>query len=154
VESGELFFNHVSFFLFEIGADIVDDFPLLLARIKEQMYEQVKTGLPEALKNACLLLRIAPLPLVNVFMQRMSKKQFASFSFSLVGSAYGANKFMELEPRNIFHLPRVPNPPGVGIFFNQFNGRINATFSYFKGLFTDNEVEQITSGLKAMANGS
>jgi hypothetical protein len=154
VEIGELFFNHVSFFLFEIGADIVDDLPLLLARIKEQMYEQVKTGLSEALKNACLLLRIAPLPLVNVFMQRMSKKQFASFSFSLVGSAYCANKFMELEPRNIFHLPRVPNPPGAGIFFNQHNGRINATFSYFEGLFTDNEVEQITSGLKAMANGS
>ncbi len=148
----QLFFNQVSFFFFKIEADIVTRFPLLLARIKEQMYEQVKSGLPEALKNASFLLRIAPLPLTNLFLQCMSKKQFASFSFSFVGSAYNARKFMEADVKNIFHLPRVPNPPGVGIFFNLFNGRMNAALSYFEGLLSDNDVRQIVIGLKAMGN--
>ncbi len=148
----QLFFNHVSFFFFKIEADIVARFPLLLASIKEQMYEQVKSGLPEALKNASYLLRIAPLPLTNFFLQCMSKKKVASFSFSFVGTAYSSQKFMEMDVENIVHLPRVPNPPGVGIFFNRFNGRMNAAFSYFDGLLSDNEARQITAGLDALGN--
>lgn len=148
----QLFFNHVSFFFFKIEADIVKRFPLLLARIKEQMYEQVKSGLPLAFKNATFLLRIAPLPLTNLFLQCMSKRKVASFSFSFVGTAYNAQKFMDMEVKNIFHLPRVPNPPGVGIFFNQFNGRMNAALSYFDGVLSDNEARQIVTGLEAMGN--
>ncbi len=146
----EPFFSHVSFFIFKIEARIVTDPALLLARIKEQMYEQVKAGLPEALKNASFLLRIAPLPLTNFFLRCMSKKQFASFSFSFVGSAYHEQKFMEEDVDNIVHVPRVPNPPGLGIFFNQFNGRMNATLSYFDGLLSDKEAGQIAAGLNAL----
>jgi NRPS condensation-like uncharacterized protein len=148
----ELFFNHMSFFFFKINAEAADNFTNLIADIKEQMYEQVKTGLPAALKNASFLLRIAPLPLVNFFLRLMSKKHFASFSFSFVGSAYNSRKFMEEEVQNIFHLPRVPNPPGLGIFFNQFNGKLNATISYFEGILNDDEIERIVNDLKAIVN--
>ncbi|TRZ93692.1 hypothetical protein D4R78_07860 [bacterium] len=148
----ELFFNHMSFFFFRINADKADDFKFLVADIKEQMYEQVKVGLPDALRNASFLLRIASLPLVIFFLQLMSKKHFASFSFSFVGSAYNSPKFMDEEVQNIFHLPRVPNPPGIGIFFNQFNGRLNATLSYFDGVLSENEVERIASELNSIGN--
>jgi hypothetical protein len=148
----ELFFNHLSFLFFRINTDKVGDFKLLVAEIKEQMYEQVKAGLPEALRNASFLLRIAPLPLVNFFLKLMSKKNFASFSFSFVGSAYNSQKFMDAEVQNIFHFPRVPNPPGIGIFFNQFNSRLNATVSYFDGVLGENEVDQIVNELNSLGN--
>jgi len=148
----ELFFNHMSFFFFRINADKAGEFKFLVADIKEQMYEQVKTGLSEAVKNASFLLRIAPLPLVNFFLRLMLKKQFASFSFSFVDSDYNSQKFMEEEVQNIWHLPRVPNPPGVGIFFNQFKGRINATLSYFEGVLSDNEVSQIVADIDTIGN--
>ena len=148
----DIFFNHVSFFLFEIEADIINDLGLVLARVKEQMYEQVKSGFPAALKNASFLLRIAPLPMTNFFLQCLAKKQFASFSFSFVGSAYNARAFMGEEVRNISHLPRVPNPPGVGIFFNQFNDRINAALSYYDGLLTGDDAERIASALNAVGD--
>jgi len=148
----ELFFNHMSFFFFRIKADKADDFRFLVADIKEQMYEQVKVGLPDALRNASFLLRIAPLLLVNLFLQFMSKKHFASFSFSFVGSAYNSRKFVDEEVKNIFHLPRVPNPPGIGIFFNQFNGRLNATISYFDGMLSENEIERIARELNSIGN--
>ena len=147
-----LFFNHMSFFFFRIKADKADDFRFLVAEIKEQMYEQVKGGLPDALRNASFLLRIAPVSLVNLFLQFMSKKHFASFSFSFVDSFYNSLKFMDEEVQNIFHLPRVPNPPGIGIFFNQFNGRLNATLSYFDGVLSENEVERIASELNSIGN--
>ena len=152
VSFGDIFFNHVSFFFFKIHAENVTSFPLLLAQIKEQMYEQVKSGLPEAIKKVTFLLRIAPLPLVNFFMHYMSRKHIASFCFSFVGSAYNAGKFAEEEVLNIFHLPRVPNPPGVGIFFNQFNGRLNATLSYFEGVLSEAEADQIASQLKVIGD--
>lgn len=148
----ELFFNHMSFFFFRIEAEAVENFEAILADIKEQMYEQVKTGLPDALRNATFLLRIAPLPLVNLFLRFMSRKHFASFSFSFVGSAYNSPKFMDEEVQNIFHLPRVPNPPGIGIFFNQFNGSLNATLSYFDGILSEDEAERIVNDLKAIGN--
>jgi len=148
----ELFFNHMSFLFFKIKADTVDDFMLLVTEIKKQMYEQVKDGLPDALKKASFLLRIAPLRIVNFCLQLMSKKHFASFSFSFVGSSYNTQKFMDQRVKNIFHLPRVPNPPGIGIFFNQFNGRLNATLSYFDGILSENEVKLIVDELNSIGN--
>ncbi|NQU73760.1 MAG: hypothetical protein HQ547_03505 [Candidatus Omnitrophica bacterium] len=150
--SEKIFFNHLSFFFFKINAEEVDNLTNLIASIKKQMYEQVKIQLPTALKSASLLLRIAPLPLVNFSLRLMSKKNFASFPFSFVSSAFSSSEFMEEEVRNIFHLPRVPNPPGVGIFFNQFKGRLNATISYFEGIFNNDEIEQIAKDLKGIGN--
>jgi hypothetical protein len=146
----ELFFNHLSFIFFKIDADLVNNFSCLLSVIKEQMYEQIKTGFPQALKNASMLLRIISLPLVNFFVRCMSKKQFAAFSFSFVNSAYSSTKFIEQEVKNIFHLPRVPNPPGIGIFFNQFNHQLNITLSYFDGIISEGQAEQIINELKSL----
>ena len=150
----EIFFNHLSFFLFKIPASDADNFPLLLAKIKEQMYEQVKTGLPEAITNASFLLRIVSLKTVHFFLQWMSKKHFASFSFSSLGNSYSNLKFMDQEVKNIFHLPRVPFPPGLGIFFNQFNDKLNITLSYSENLLSEEQAEQIINGLKATVNES
>lgn len=146
----ELFFNHASFFLFKIEAKSSDNFQMLLSSIKEQMYEQVKSGFPAAIENASFLLRIAPLRLVNLFLQFMVKNNF--FSFSFVASAVNVKKFMRQEVRNIYHLPRVPNPPGIGIFFNQFGERLNATLSYFEGVLSDDEAGQISAALDALGD--
>ena len=148
----ETFFNHFSFFLFKINADKVNDLDGLLAEIKLQMYEQVKNKLPEAIVNASFLLRIATLPLVNFFLKLMSKKHFASFSFSYLSNAYQENKFMQEQVENIFHLPRTPKPPGVGIFFNQFENKLNITLSYFDDLLNDAQVTRITKNLEALGN--
>ena len=148
----KIFFNHLSFLLFNIKTNDLANLSSLLKNIKEQMYKQVQAGLPEAIKNASLLLRIATLPLVNLFLRFISKKHFASFSFSFVNSHACQTKFMENEIENIFHLPRVPNPPGVGLFFNQFNNKLNITLSYCEGLLTENEAGQIVSDLKTLGN--
>ena len=146
----EALFNHFSFFLFKINVDKVNDFAGLLTEIKNQMYTQVKNKVPEAILNASFLMRIASLPLVNFFLKLMSKKHFASFYFTYLSNAYQANKFMQEDLQNIFHLPRTPKPPGVGIFFNQFGNKLNITLSYFDDLLNDAQVNQITKSLKEL----
>ncbi|HNW40009.1 MAG TPA: hypothetical protein PKI44_06275 [Candidatus Omnitrophota bacterium] len=148
----EALFNHFSFFIFKIDADKVSDLAWLSNEIKNQMYEQVKNRIPEAIVNASFLMRIASLPLTNFFIRLMSKKNFASFSFSYLSNAYQQNKFMQEEILNIFHLPRTPKPPGIGVFFNQFDNKLNITLSYFDDLLNARQVEQITKSLEALGN--
>ena len=97
-------------------------------------------------------MRIASLPLTNFFLKLMSKKHFASFSFSYLNNAYQEHKFMQEEVLNIFHLPRTPKPPGIGIFFNQFANKLNITLSYFDDILTVDQVTQITKDLEALGN--
>jgi hypothetical protein len=43
----------------------------------------------------------------------------------------------------LFHMPRVPVPPGLGFFSNYFNGRLNLVISYLDGLLRDDEVQML-----------
>jgi len=148
----EIFFNHFSFFLFKINAHKVDDLSGLVNEIKEQMYAQVQSKIPQAIIKASFLMRIAGLPLTNFFLKLMSKKHFASFSFSYLNNANQPDKFMQEPLLNIFHLPRTPKPPGAGIYFNQFEDKINITLSYFDDLLNERQVDQIIKELRGLGN--
>jgi hypothetical protein len=146
----DVFFNHLSFLLFRIGASAMDDFPGVVIEVKRQMYEQVKSGFPGNLRETCFLMRIAPLPLMGWVMRAYLKGRLASFCFSHVSeSAYSSTRLMDWRVRNLFHMPRVPAPPGVGIFFNRRQGRLNATLSYLEGLMSEEEADGLMRDLTA-----
>jgi len=145
----QIFFNNVSFFIFKVEADLAVKFPELLKSLKEQMYNQVKADLPGDICKASLLMRIAPLPLLGSLMKIYLKGQIASFSFSYVGeTAYESSYFMDNKIINLFHMPRVPVPPGIGIFFQQSKENLNVILSYIDGMLTDEESGKILSLLK------
>ncbi|MFH2046171.1 MAG: hypothetical protein ABIK92_13600 [Pseudomonadota bacterium] len=145
------FFNNVSFFIFKIKADLAENFPGLLNSIKEQMYNQVKEDLPGDLCKASLLMRIAPLFLLGRLMKIYLKGEVASFSFSYLGEAiYTSDDFMASKVLNLFHMPRVPIPPGIGIFFQRSNERLNIILSYIDGILKNDEAEEIMNLLRSM----
>ncbi len=136
----ELFFNHVSYLFFQVDAKDADDLTAMIADIKAQMYDQVRAGLPGDIQEACLLMRIAPLPLLKRVFSIPFDGKIASFCFSHVGkSSYISSEFMGTEISNIFHMPRVPVPPGLGFFFNNFKGRLNLVISCLDGLLSGGE---------------
>ncbi len=147
-----VFFNHFSFLIFKIDAEKIEDLGAVLTQIKTQMFAQVKNAIPEAITKASLLMRIACLPLANFFLKLMSKKYFASFAFSFLNNAFQQEKLIEDQVVNIFHLPRTPKPPGVGIYFNQFQDRLNITLSYFDDFLSPGQVNYIMQSLEAMIN--
>jgi len=145
----ELFFNHMSFFLFQIKAEEADSFPILLEAIKQQMYDQVKSGLPRDISQVAFLMRIVPLPALSYLIRLYLKGQIASSCFAYLGeTAYTFSRFMEEEVNNLFHMPRAPVPPGLGIFFNQFQGKLNAVLSYIEGILSEDEIEEIANNLR------
>lgn len=148
---GKVFFNHLSFLFFRIKPEEIMDQDKLLLIIKEQLYKQVKEGLPEAFLQASLLIRIVPLYLINLFTRFISKSKASSFSFSfVVDNSNNLESFLGKKILNVFHLPRLPYPPGIGIFFNQSQGKLNTTLSYLEGLLSDDDVNQITEDLKSL----
>jgi hypothetical protein len=150
----DVFFNHVSFLLFRIEAREVEDFSALLGTIKRQMYEQVKAGLGRDLWEASFLMRIAPPRLLSWLMHLRFKGEIASFCFSFVGETGDMpRRFMGKRIRRSYHMPRVPVPPGLGVFFQQSQGRLNAILSHARGLLSREEVSGIVGSLKSRLRG-
>ncbi len=138
----EAFFNYVSYLFYQVPAKDTADRKGLIALLKQQMYDQVKSGFPKDLAEASLLTRIAPLPLLGKLLHLPMKGKMATFAFSHLGkSSYQQPMFMNRKVLELFHMPRVPVPPGLGFFSNYYNNRLNLVISYLDGLLTDDEVQ-------------
>jgi len=147
------FFNYVSFFIFRISQEKADDFSCVLNDIKEQMYDQVKQKKLQNFNKASNLLRIVPLAILGPLMKLLKQWPIGSFCSSYVGeNTYNFSKFMDKDVVNIYHMPRPPVSPGVGIYFNQFKGKLNATLSYVDGILNEDEVNSIAGEVKAKLN--
>lgn len=145
----ELFFNHVSYLFFQAQANGTDNLKGLINSVKQQMYEQVKAGFPADLAEASLLTRIAPLPVLGKLLHLPLKGKMATFVFSYLGkNSQQPPEFMGIGIKNIFHMPRVPVPPGLGFFCNYFNGRLNLVISYLEGLVQNEEINMLEAGLR------
>jgi hypothetical protein len=150
----DAFFNHVSFLLFRIAAREVDDLPVLLESIKQQMYDQVKAGLARDVCEASSLLRILPLPILSYLMRVYFKGEIASFCYSFVGATgEELTHFMGQRVRRRYHMARVPVSPGLGVFFQQCQGGLNAYVTYAEGLLGEDEVKTIVEGLESRLGG-
>lgn len=144
-----LFFNHNSMFFFQIKPEIVDNMEELTGQIKNQLYEQVQSRFPQNLMKASSLTRIAPLWLMNRIFHLPLQGKIASFCFSHVSKcSYSSHMLMDSRITNVFHMPRMPVPPGIGIFFNTFDNRLNATISWLDGTFTPEEVRLLETELR------
>jgi len=148
-EKQEIFFNYASMLFFNINVDMINDRKLLIETIKEQMYEQIKSDLPNNIWRASSLLRIIPLPVLEKICYPSSKENIGSFCFSYLGkSLYQSPDLMDTKIKNIFHMPRVPVPPGLGIFFSSFAGQLSLVLTWLDGLLSDEEVGLLENNFK------
>ena len=145
----EVFFNHVSYLFYQIPVHEAEDRKSLITSFKQQMYDQVKSGFPKDLAEASLLTRIAPLQVLGKLLHLPLKGRMATFVFSHLGkSLYQSTEFMDGSVENIFHMPRVPVPPGLGFFSNYYDSRLNLVISYLDGLLAEGEVDILESGIR------
>lgn len=145
----ELLLNHVSYLFFKVSAEDAGELKNIMKSVKLQMYEQVKAGLPKDLADASSLLRIAPLAFLGKVLYLHFRGKAASFLFSYLGKRPDEiSEFMGKRIKNLFHTPRVPVPPGIGFFFNYFNGQLNFVISYLDGLLSNDEILMLTTGIK------
>ena len=137
----ELFFNHPTFLFFAVTRQEVENPELLCKSLTTQLYEQKKSGLPRNMEAASCLTRIAPLGLMQRLVRLPLQGRVGSFCFTCVGeSSFTSARFMGYPICNVFHLPRVPVPPGIGLFFSQHQGRLNGVFSCMESQMAPEDV--------------
>lgn len=145
----EPFFNHLSFLFFRTDAKQADNFRRILGSIKKQLYQQTKNRFSANLAEASFLMRILPRSILSKIIKLYFRGTESSLSFSFTGeSIYNRESFMGCEVENIFHMPRVPIPPGLGVFVNQFQGKLNLVFSYVSGALCEEYVNEFMTELK------
>ena len=150
----QLFFNHLSYLFFRIDSKQATSMRAAIASIKKQMFDQVKAGMPNHINEASMLMRVLPLEALKVVMRLPMVGKMGSFCFSHVGEPLKPlDRFMEAKVVNLIHMPRVPIPPGMGIFFTQFNGRLNLSFSYVDGMLSDLQVNAFVDLLREILIG-
>ena len=147
----ELFFNHPTFLFFAVTRQEVESPELLCKSLAAQLYEQKKSGLPQCIEAASCLTRIAPLGLMQRMVRLPLRGKIGSFCFTCVGgTSFASTLFMGLRIRNVFHLPRVPVPPAIGLFFSQHQGRLNGVFSCLEGQMAPENVRLLLRRVREM----
>ncbi len=145
-EAKRTFFNHLSFlfFYFEITPETtVDD---LICEIRKQFFSQIEEGFPEEMIKAAYPGRIFPFLLLKWAMKLPFDAKNCSFVFSNVGtSSFNNDNILGSKVNNIHHMPRIPTPPGTGIFFNRFDDKMNLTVVSDQNVTDDNFGEELKS---------
>lgn len=146
-----VFFNQLSFVLFRLPIALVEDRASLAAVIRDQMVGQVKAGLPQDIADACDLLRIFPLPVLSRLARLPMRGEFGSFSFAQLASAPPHEPaFWRGRVSNLFHMPRIPVPPGLGVVVNQFGGGLNVVLSAHGQLVSEAELAGVADRLRRL----
>ena len=130
-----LFFNQVSFNFYRFPAALADDATALCAEASRQMYAQVQKSVAQHVAQAGMLMRILPAPWLGRLMTWPLWGGLGSLSFSFLGqSGYRSETFLKAPVENVLHTPRVPAPPGIGVFFTQYRDRMTLVCSYLDGM--------------------
>jgi NRPS condensation-like uncharacterized protein len=150
----EVFFNHVSFMFFRVREEDSPDMGKVLETVKQQMYEQVKNSFPRDLEEASLLMRIVPVGMLHSLLGAMMRENDAAFAFSYNASGgFTASEFMNIPVRSVFHTPRVPVPPGMGMFFTRYGECLSVVFSYLRGKVSESDADAAMVRLRALLLG-
>ncbi|MEK7270327.1 MAG: hypothetical protein AAB215_05205 [Planctomycetota bacterium] len=138
----DVFFNHMSFLFFRVPSGIADDHDRVIHILKQQMYEQAKSRFSHNLADASMLMRILPLSVFSHLRQVVLKGNFATFGFSAIGScSFTSPRFMDADVLNLFHMPLIPVPPGLGFIVTRYGDRLNAAIPYLDGMLTREEAD-------------
>ena len=142
------FCNHLSFlfFYFYIQPDM--SLEELVAVIRKQLFTQIAEEFPENMIKAAYPGRIFPFWLIRRFMRFPFAGKMSSFVFANVGgTSFDAENILGVAVKKLQHMPRIPTPPGVGIFFNQYRQRLNLTVTSDQNALDDKFGERLKDSI-------
>ena len=150
-ELQRMLFHHLSFMFLDIKIGKASKLADIISEVRNAIFHNVENELPEKLLKATRLTRISPLPILKHFMKLPMDGKVASFAFANVGeSPEPVADILSSKIKGIYHLPRIPTPPGIGIFFYRRSGVMNFTITWDKNTVDNGAVMAIGNKIKEL----
>jgi hypothetical protein len=117
---------------------------------KRQLIANTANRLPQALRLANMLTRIVPLRLMPLLLSSLS----GSAMFAFLPDSLITQDMLPMRITNLYHWPLMPPAPGLGIFINIFDDKMNVVFSWRDGVISQTEAQNAALALReALLNG-
>jgi hypothetical protein len=150
VRAPHLFFNDLSFLYFQFPVAAAVDRDALAGVVRDQLIFQAKEGVPAAVEEANLLMRILSARMLWRFFMRLYRSRLSSFGFTCLGeSALRTRAVLGCRVRDQIHFPVIPAPPGFGLILSQSEGVYHVVLSYLEGILPEAEVDAILQDFRA-----
>ena len=125
----KMLFNHFSFLFFHFEVSPESTIESLAREIRGQLHAQIAEEFPEKMMASAYLGRIFPNCLMRQFMRLPFNGKMATFVFANVGAGDPPENILGKGVESIQHMPRIPSPPGLGVFFSRYAGGLNFTLT-------------------------
>ncbi len=138
------FCNHLSFLFFYFDINPKTTLEELICEIRKQLFTQIAEEFSENMIKAAYPGRIFPLWFLRRVMRFPFNGKMSSFVFANVGStSFSDENIMGVSVKHLQHIPRIPTPPGVGIFFNRYRDQLSLTVTSDKNALRDEFGKQL-----------
>ena len=136
-----VFFNDLSFLYFGLPVAQAGERDAMARILRDQMIAQVKAGMPAAIEDSNLLMRILPPRAFWKFMFTFFRNRLSSFALTCLGDPLlKTTSVLGCAIRTHVHYPVMPAPPGLGLILNRSGDVYHVVLSYLEGVLPEDEV--------------
>jgi len=144
-----VFRTHTSLLWFHVPSSETGSLDALLAVLKQQRLDAIRSGHVENGVYAMDFARFAPTRLYAHLARSALRGELCSFFFAYTGEFLdGLDHFLGSEIRNGFHVAPVPPSPGSCIAMSLYAGHLNATHVFQDDVLTQREREIFAAQLR------
>ena len=143
-----LFHNHMVAYSLLLTAEELQDLAPATKALYRKYANFLRRKLPAAMEPLTKLMERCPsrfyLKPASIYL----KGEICSLFHSHTGQfAPGVTELFGSRLVNGYHVPSVSSPPGIGIFFSEYDGQLTGTLSWKKGSLDEDELKLLKSTL-------
>ncbi len=149
-----IFGNHMGTLPLFLEAAALGSLPAAVAHLQQCYKDSLKTGMPQASEAMMSLASHMPVRGFIPMVRLTNCGQICSLFHSHTGTFLpGRTHFAGAAVENVCTIPSVCTPPGLGLFFSDFGGRITVTLAWRGAGFTTAEVDALAAHIVADLEG-
>jgi hypothetical protein len=119
-----------------------------VAHVQQCYKDALKQGLPQASEALMSLARQMPVRWFIPMVRLQNRGQICSLFHSHTGSFLPERShFAGAAVENVCTIPSVSTPPGLGLFFSDYAGKISVTISWRSGSLTQDEMASVRASV-------
>jgi hypothetical protein len=145
-----LFSNEVTSLLIQLLPQHLNSIADAVASIKGQTAHAMREGIVDGCVAFVDFLKILPRPAYMKFMRTGLKGEICSIFYGNTAAVSAqVTTFCGAKILDFAHLAAVPELPGIGIIFYQFQGRLRVTVAHLAETLTEAEAAQYAAAVRA-----